>query len=420
MNHPRWLFNGNDTSSYLSSIRENMKCEIQTIPDEQITSCDIDEWAKYYESKYQINQLVLYEENIDHSIKETSIQKPNEFRMFSPYEPEYFSVDGYSISFIVPYDGDSVLFDLKPTTHILTNFEVSDFSKPTDEKPGSFVITLDFEKEALKSHSEDMSAFVKDQFENKFRKYKSMIDYVNIDVDSYNSTLRSIALEELQKRKQKAIDFSFVSQKLQIPMYKRKNAPNTSPIPLKRIARTPIAKPSAKKASVEYSISDDDYTNIINIIHSACSSMEVTAKTFIKHDEEELRDFILATLSTHYENSVTGETFRKSGKTDILVTFDNKAAFVGECKIWHGLKPFSDAINQLFSYSTWKDTKTALIVFNKHNKDFNAIRRNVESWIKDSTKRYTLINGNTWECIIHRDDKNTDVRVAIALYDISC
>ncbi len=169
----------------------------------------------------------------------------------------------------------------------------------------------------------------------------------------------------------------------------------------------------------EYCISDGDYKNIVNIIHNACAAMESTSRTFSKNNEEELRDFIIATLGTHYINSVSGETFRKIGKTDIHVMFDNKAAFIGECKIWHGIKKFNDAIEQLFGYSTWKDTKTALIVFNKENKDFSAIRKSVKTWIESNAKRYEIMNSNIWSCILHRDDTNTDVRVAIALYDLA-
>lgn len=147
--------------------------------------------------------------------------------------------------------------------------------------------------------------------------------------------------------------------------------------------------------------------------------MEATARTFVKPGEEELRDFILATLGTHYINMATGETFRKIGKTDIHIVFDNKAAFIGECKIWHGIKKFEDAVEQLFGYSTWKDTKTALIVFNKENKDFSSLQASVAAWIKDNAKKSEKLNGNLWQCVLHRDDTNLDVQVAIGLYDLT-
>ena len=116
---------------------------------------------------------------------------------------------------------------------------------------------------------------------------------------------------------------------------------------------------------------------------------------------------------------MTGETFRKIGKTDIHVIFKNKSAFIGECKIWHGVKKFTDAIEQVFGYSTWKDRKISLIIFNKDNKDFNSILDVIEDWIKANTKKATKENSNMWKCLIHREESNSDIQIAIQVYDIS-
>jgi hypothetical protein len=69
---------------------------------------------------------------------------------------------------------------------------------------------------------------------------------------------------------------------------------------------------------------------------------------------------LLATLSTHYPSS-TGETFNKSGRTDILVRHEGSNVFVAECKIWHGLKAHHATIDQLLGYLTWRDSKAALV-----------------------------------------------------------
>ena len=106
-----------------------------------------------------------------------------------------------------------------------------------------------------------------------------------------------------------------------------------TPIQLKRIARKPLTKPETKAQPSEPYIKDSDYENINNIIFMCGTSMEKTARTYYNNQEEELRDILLAALNTHYE-SATGETFRKIGKTDIQIEFENKAAFIGECKIW--------------------------------------------------------------------------------------
>ena len=34
-------------------------------------------------------------------------------------------------------------------------------------------------------------------------------------------------------------------------------------------------------------------------------------------------------------------------------------------KFWGGPKSLSDAIDQLLTYSSWRDTKTAILLFNK-------------------------------------------------------
>lgn len=46
--------------------------------------------------------------------------------------------------------------------------------------------------------------------------------------------------------------------------------------------------------------------------------------------------------------------------------------FVGECKIWRGPEAFREAIGQLLSYLTWRDTKGALILFIR-NTDVTAV-----------------------------------------------
>lgn len=78
-----------------------------------------------------------------------------------------------------------------------------------------------------------------------------------------------------------------------------------------------------------------------------------------------LRDHFLLQLNGHYEGGATGETFNASGKTDILIRAENRNVFIAECKFWRGKKAFDEAIDQLLGYLTWRDSKCALIVFNK-------------------------------------------------------
>ena len=94
--------------------------------------------------------------------------------------------------------------------------------------------------------------------------------------------------------------------------------------------------------------------------------MERSPKVFSKASEEVIRDHYLVQLNGQYEGSATGETFNGAGKSDILIREGNANLFIAECKVWHGQAHFVQAISQLFSYLTWRDTKSAIIVFNRN------------------------------------------------------
>jgi hypothetical protein len=138
--------------------------------------------------------------------------------------------------------------------------------------------------------------------------------------------------------------------------------------------------------SPEPGIRDEDYAHILKVIRHEGRSFEATPGTFAVHDEEELRDIILAHLNGHYEGDATGETFRRHGKTDIRLEDQNRAAFVGECKVWRGARELTKAVDQLLSYLTWRDCKAALILFNKDVAGFSAIQAKVPDILKQHPK----------------------------------
>ena len=166
-------------------------------------------------------------------------------------------------------------------------------------------------------------------------------------------------------------------------------------------------------------IKESDYINIKQIISLACSSFEHTPSACHKLDEEELRDMLLSNLNTHYNATATGETFSKNGKTDIRIQFENKSAYIAECKIWHGISKFREAITQLFSYTTWRDIKTSLIVFNKEVKDFSSILNKIKEELNENPLKISIteISKNEWQCIFK---KSMDSSEKIALHVIVC
>lgn len=167
----------------------------------------------------------------------------------------------------------------------------------------------------------------------------------------------------------------------------------------------------------DYCISDEMYDHVVDIIRSCCYGMENSARTFSSLGEEQLRDNILTTLGTHYNNSA-GETFRRLGKTDICVQIENRAAYIAECKIWHGEKAFLEAIEQLFSYTTWRDTKVSIVIFNKDNKNFDLLLDTIQHIIEARAKQSTKTEHAQWRCVIQDEGRERDMLVTVQVFDL--
>lgn len=141
-----------------------------------------------------------------------------------------------------------------------------------------------------------------------------------------------------------------------------------------------------------------EYTRILECVHSVGKMFERLPSTYIGKDEESLRDHILVSLESIVFGSATGETFNKRGKTDILVRGNGANEFVGECKFWKGKGVFLETISQLLGYLSWRDNKTAVILF-VENKDFSTVVEKVREYIKEHPNylRNSYERDETWQ-----------------------
>ena len=151
-------------------------------------------------------------------------------------------------------------------------------------------------------------------------------------------------------------------------------------------------------------------------------TFETTPTTFAIHDEEELRDILLAHLNGHFMGGATGETFRKKGKTDIRIEAQDRSAFIGECKVWEGTKKLEDAINQLLGYLTWRDCKCALIIFNKHNAKFSELVEKVPNILRSDSRIYKDLGEKgqgEWRLILtSQEDEARRIILHVFLFDL--
>jgi hypothetical protein len=105
---------------------------------------------------------------------------------------------------------------------------------------------------------------------------------------------------------------------------------------------------------------------------SACCFWLTITRTRFRHGRGESALSFSRAAERCFSGSATGETFNFQGKTDILIQVEGKKIFIAECKFWKGEKSFLATLDQLLSYLSWRDTKAAVIMFNR-NADFSAV-----------------------------------------------
>jgi len=138
--------------------------------------------------------------------------------------------------------------------------------------------------------------------------------------------------------------------------------------------------------------------------------------------EEHLRDHILLTLDPNFEfGSASGETFNKTGKTDIQLRYDSSVVFVAECKFWTGEKGFLSTIDQLLGYLTWRDSKTSVVIF-VNNKNFSSVLDTSKEAIKNhpnyiSEKSASDDNWTNYRFSLP-DDPNKEIQMALQMFHL--
>jgi hypothetical protein len=195
------------------------------------------------------------------------------------------------------------------------------------------------------------------------------------DLARFNTELLALVTESLANRRQRILEAREHLDGLKIPVYRRQDAPKTFAAPGIERRRTPQPASTTPGAPLEPVLVSSFYEHIIDVIGAMARAMERTPGDYATWSEEQLRDSLLVMLNTHYKGQATGETFNKSGKTDVLVRVGDRNVFVDECKWWSGASDFAgvdteepSALDQLLSYATWRDAKLALTVF-VSNKD---------------------------------------------------
>ena len=406
-------FNGNSSHDIFESLKAQLKAKIAELKTEELDSTDRDAWIDYWENEYYCPLVTIYPNNAELDLNQQTVQTYNSWHQVAWDEPEYFDVEGVRATYKVPYTGTPWFFKMRPSTFTLSGHDAEEIIDPGKDGFGYIVFVL--ETPLNSATPEGIEKHFADQVED----FSKQIERCNKDAESYNNSLRSIIESTLDKRIEQLDKFASLRRGLNLPLNQVKDAPLAMPLRIKKKTLR-ISRP-AKVASSEqsYSIDDATYRHIAEIIESSGIMMERAPSAFNALEEEQLRDVLLSALNTHYEDKASGEAFRKHGKTDIQIPVDNHSAYIAECKIWKGAESFKKALLQLFSYTTWRDTKVSVIVFNKKNKNFEKVLDSANEVLEEESISCARRKHAQWYCKIQNEIDERIMHVTIQIFDIS-
>jgi hypothetical protein len=399
------LFTGGDLSAVLHEQIAKLQWEIDGFTSDYILKVNLDDLADHLTGKYHIGPISLQVDNIHiGNSGDTTVDMSHDFR----YTSRATRVPATFAEFVVPFVGDSALFQLRSST--------SNYNPPHANIAGQ---ELTFRYTSIEHNPGAMRA----EFDNDLKNVAQFLKWGNSDIHSYNGNLENTIRGRLSNRKEKILKDKGMIEALGFPIKARDSNSLTCPAPIVR-KKLPIQKPivSSGDFNPEPRLEMEHYNHILKVISSMIQVVERSPKTFSKMGEEELRTNILVQLNGHYEGQATGETFNYEGKTDILIRVEERNIFIGECKIWKGPEGFKATIDQLLGYTAWRDSKTAIILFNR-NKNTSSVVAQISDLVKQhpNFKREVTDqkNESSFRFILHhRDDKNRDLVLTVLIFDV--
>jgi len=218
---------------------------------------------------------------------------------------------------------------------------------------------------------------VKRELDGTLEDIEKYLNWQRGTADGFNQRLKTSLRQSMEARKTKLLQDRNLVAGLGFPMKPRADAPPTYSAPQVRRKVQPPPAASSAPFKPEPVLDEANYKHILNVIDNMTVVMERSPTAFAEMGEEDIRQHYLVQLNGHFEGTATGETFNHQGKTDILIRVDGRNIFIAECKFWRGEKQFLETVDQILSYLSWRDTKAAIILFNR-NKGFTQVLEKIK------------------------------------------
>lgn len=383
-------------NGYYDEIEEVVKRDISSMNEEDLIATDTDKLAAYYCKKYQ---LPIIEKDPARTV---NIQKG---KAVIENHRKYVKLS-IEIPILPKENIETVL------SRMSSSYQTGPHEFPQLKDPGTVVLEEYMEGETPE-HVQSMIKRALDYFDGVMGRKNDNVNHKNQELQ--------IKLKQYIERKKSDLsaDFALLEKAVEnINVTLKKKSAEEIPGYLftKKKSIELIQKPLPSKLRV-FVLPREKVDEVIRVIDSQSTSFEQTPKLYAKADETELRDVLLSGLNGIFEGKGTAEAFNKKGKTDIRLIMPEGQILVIECKIWDGEKYYLDAIDQLLSYLTWKESWGILITFSKKKNFTEIIEKSKvivkkhatyieDSFFEDKTRPHAY---NTKHHLVKDTDKKVEI-----------
>jgi len=404
------LFCDANIRDLFESKKEALRNEIEKQGGNYLLNVSESDFVDYLVEKYSLTAPLMVEEKIYiHHRDEPDIEVKSDPMWAGLDDTGQKYEKGISITIAVPFEGDATLFNYRPSSF--------HYSSPYGDIQGTEILLtlkkLDYKEDELKR-----------DYKSRLEGIRENLEIIKKDVYDYNKSLRPFIIDIVRRRKAKLLKDAKLVASLELPIKKREDALKTYSIPeirRKILFKPPVAseKPFIPEPALDMSV----YEQALEIVRGMVHVIERSPKVFSQINEEGLRQHFLVQLNGQFEGSATGETFNFMGKTDILIRKEDKNVFIAECKFWKGEKALLETIDQILGYTSWRDTKTAILLFNR-GKSFSSVLAKIPDVLREHRcyKREQKIREETeFRYILHQpDDVNRELILTVMAFHIPC
>lgn len=377
------LFADGYLNQYLGGKRGGLESSIKGESHDDLINVDKEEYLDHIVSKHTIE---LVEISFEDKYIETE---------------EAHGRTVYHLHF--PVSGNLKLLQLQPPDF---NDWTTTATLPDDET--DFSVRLEIG--AGNPGTDDVQSAINKYSEKISENYESVISRVK----EFNTELHEFAEKQFDETKRRYLKDEDIVDELDVPVKSKTDRPETFAIePPEKREEIKVEKPEVPNDTkkVVPTLAEGTYMEILDAVNDIGKGFERSPHLFIERAEEDLRDYILFYLEMNFEGSATGETFNNEGKTDVLLRHDGANVFISECAWWGGKVKFQDKISQLEQYLTWRDTKTAVILFTD-NESISGVHDQIREGAREHPDfmEFKGIEDNSWfqyEFSFPEDDDRT-------------